>query len=166
VGADIDHQHPEAADDLCHWGTWVLSELGPGAAGFRFDAVKVSASTARLRVRPLTRPRQHIDSDFIARFVKHVRAETDKPKMFAVGEFWKDSLDDLNKYLDSLGTQVHTAGTRDGTRGAHARAVQHLRRAVALQLQAGRGLRRGLRPPQDLGQHGGEEPSCGCRVSS
>lgn len=25
--------------------------------------------------------------------------------MFAVGEFWKDSLGDINNYLDSLGTQ-------------------------------------------------------------
>lgn len=25
--------------------------------------------------------------------------------MFAVGEFWKDSLDDINAYLNKLGTQ-------------------------------------------------------------
>ena len=49
---------------------------------------------------------QHIDSAFISKFVKHVRKNTSKPKLFAVGEFWKDSIDDLEKYLDSLGTQV------------------------------------------------------------
>ncbi|KAJ6532771.1 alpha-amylase [Mycena vulgaris] len=58
-----------------------------GTAGFRFDAVK------------------HIDRSFIADFVKSVREETSKPKMFAVGEFWKDSITDLEQYLDSLGTQ-------------------------------------------------------------
>lgn len=88
MGADIDHHHPEASDDLCNWGTWIMKELGDGAAGFRFDAVK------------------HIDTAFISKFVKHIREHTGKPKLFAVGEFWKDSLDSLNKYLDSLGTQV------------------------------------------------------------
>lgn len=34
-----------------------------------------------------------------------MRSETDKPKLFAVGEFWKDSVGDLEKYLDELGTQ-------------------------------------------------------------
>jgi alpha-amylase len=48
---------------------------------------------------------QHIDTAFISKFVKHVRSESGKPKMFAVGEFWKDSVGDLEKYLDSLGTQ-------------------------------------------------------------
>ena len=42
MGADIDHDHPEAREDIINWGKWVLKELGPGAAGFRFDAVKVS----------------------------------------------------------------------------------------------------------------------------
>jgi len=36
---------------------------------------------------------------------KKTREETHKPKMFAVGEFWKDSLDDLEAYLGALGTQ-------------------------------------------------------------
>jgi alpha-amylase len=35
-----------------------------------------------------------------------VRAETNKPKMFAVGEYWHESLDALEAYLDGLGTQV------------------------------------------------------------
>ncbi|KAF8757223.1 Alpha amylase, catalytic domain [Rhizoctonia solani] len=85
MGADIDHRHPEAHDDLLAWGKWVIDEIG--AAGFRFDAIK------------------HIDDVFIAEFVKHVRAETHKSSMFAVGEFWKDSLEDINNYLNKLGTQ-------------------------------------------------------------
>ncbi|KAJ1304692.1 hypothetical protein OPQ81_005831 [Rhizoctonia solani] len=85
MGADVDHSHPEARNDLVAWGKWVIDEIG--AAGFRFDAVK------------------HIDNEFIAEFVRHVRGETHKPSMFAVGEFWKDSLDDINNYLNKLGTQ-------------------------------------------------------------
>ncbi|CAE6419588.1 unnamed protein product, partial [Rhizoctonia solani] len=85
MGADIDHRHPEARDDLLAWGKWIIDEIG--AAGFRFDAIK------------------HIDDIFIAEFIKHVRGETHKPSMFAVGEFWKDSLDDINNYLNKLGTQ-------------------------------------------------------------
>ncbi|KAF8217704.1 alpha-amylase [Mycena galopus ATCC 62051] len=85
MGADIDHSHPDVRADLINWGKWVTEELG--TAGFRFDAVK------------------HIDRSFIADFVKSVRAETNKPKMFAVGEFWKDSITDLEAYLDGLGTQ-------------------------------------------------------------
>lgn len=86
MGADIDHHHPDVCNDLLNWGTWILSQLGPGAAGFRFDAIK------------------HIDREFIATFVKHVRKGRDK--LFTVGEFWKDSVEDLEAYLDALGTQV------------------------------------------------------------
>jgi alpha-amylase len=92
VGADIDHKHPDVTSDLLNWGTWILSTLGDSAAGFRFDAIK------------------HIDRDFIATFVKHVRQETGRPN-FAVGEFWKDSTQDISRYLDGLGTQVLTTDT-------------------------------------------------------
>jgi alpha-amylase len=37
--------------------------------------------------------------------VKTARENSGIGKMFAVGEFWKDSLDDLEAYLGSLGTQ-------------------------------------------------------------
>ncbi|KAG9088120.1 hypothetical protein FRC07_012660 [Ceratobasidium sp. 392] len=39
MGADIDHHHPKVKDDLLAWGKWVIDEIG--AAGFRFDAIKV-----------------------------------------------------------------------------------------------------------------------------
>jgi alpha-amylase len=55
MGADIDHRHPEASDDLCNWGVWIMKELGDGAAGFRFDAVKV---------------RLHLESSNLSRRVK------------------------------------------------------------------------------------------------
>jgi len=68
--ADIDHAHGDVVNDLNSWGEWVIKETG--AAGFRFDAVK------------------HIDHNFIAQFVKHVREFSGKP-LFCVGEFWKGS---------------------------------------------------------------------------
>ncbi|KAG9102539.1 hypothetical protein FRC06_001813 [Ceratobasidium sp. 370] len=85
MGADIDHRHPEVKDDLLAWGKWVIDEIG--AAGFRFDAIK------------------HINEVFIGDFIKHVREQTKKPSMLAVGEFWKDSLGDIDAYLNNLGTQ-------------------------------------------------------------
>lgn len=45
------------------------------------------------------------DSMFIRDFVKHVREKSGKDSLFAVGEFWKDSLDSLNTYLDTFGNQ-------------------------------------------------------------
>ncbi|KAH8827374.1 putative alpha-amylase [Flagelloscypha sp. PMI_526] len=86
MGADLDHKHPEVREDVIEWGKWIIKETG--AAGFRFDAVK------------------HIDRDFIGDFVKTVRATTPgHAKLFAVGEFWKDSYESLEKYVTALGTQ-------------------------------------------------------------
>ncbi|CAG7850656.1 Alpha-amylase {ECO:0000269/PubMed:11997021, ECO:0000269/PubMed:12915728, ECO:0000269/PubMed:14632998}; AltName: Full=1,4-alpha-D-glucan glucanohydrolase; AltName: Full=BLA; Flags: Precursor [Serendipita indica DSM 11827] len=94
--------------DMLDWGTWVLKEVDPfefetshgtdekiktGAQGFRFDAIK------------------HISRDFIAKFVQHVRETSGSSHMFAVGEYWKDSIDDLDTYLSELGTQFSVFDT-------------------------------------------------------
>jgi alpha-amylase len=42
----------------------------------------------------------------MADFIKTTRSESGKPNLFAVGEFWKDSVDDLERYIEGLGTQV------------------------------------------------------------
>ena len=91
VGADIDQRHQDVVADLYNWGVWIHSTLGDSAAGFRFDAIK------------------HIDEDFITGFIKHVRQETGQPNLFAVGEFWSQSLEDICRYLDGFGTQVKVA---------------------------------------------------------
>lgn len=70
MGSDIDHHHPEVYEDFYKFGKWAVDELG--VTGFRFDAIK------------------HIDEKFIAKFVEETRKSTKKPKLFAVGEFWKD----------------------------------------------------------------------------
>ncbi|ORX40476.1 putative alpha-amylase [Kockovaella imperatae] len=84
--ADVDHSHPDVAQEYFNWGNWILKETG--AHGFRFDAVK------------------HISQQFIGDFVKKIRSqESGRTKAFCVGEFWKDSTDTLIAYLDGLGTQ-------------------------------------------------------------
>ena len=88
VGADVDQRHPDVKGNLLNWGTWIQSTLGDSAAGFRFDAIK------------------HIDESFIVEFIKYVRQETGQPNLFAVGEFWSDSIEDIFRYLDGFGTQV------------------------------------------------------------
>ncbi|KAG8823804.1 hypothetical protein FRC19_003107 [Serendipita sp. 401] len=91
MGADIDHKHPDVEKDLLEWGSWIIKEIG--CSGFRFDAIK------------------HIDREFIGKFVQHVRASSGRLKMFAVGEYWKDSLDDLDTYLTNLGYQFSVFDT-------------------------------------------------------
>ncbi|KAG8896076.1 hypothetical protein FRC01_012021, partial [Tulasnella sp. 417] len=96
-GADLDHSNPEVVKDLFDWGTWVVQETGH--VGFRFDAIK------------------HIDENFMAKFVAHIRENSGKDKLFCVGEFWKDrqvhhdTLDSLNAYLDRLGQQFSVFDT-------------------------------------------------------
>jgi len=83
--------HPDVQKDLLSWGEWVLKEVG--AQGFRFDAIK------------------HIDESFISKFVKNARNKSGYPKLFAVGEYWKDSVDDLDSYLSQFGTQFSVFDT-------------------------------------------------------
>ncbi|KAG9018168.1 hypothetical protein FRB90_012012 [Tulasnella sp. 427] len=91
MGADLDHSNTEVYKDLFDWGTWVVQETGH--VGFRFDAIK------------------HIDETFIAKFVAHIRENSGKDKLFCVGEFWKDSLESLNNYLDRLDQQFSVFDT-------------------------------------------------------
>ncbi|KAF8320734.1 putative alpha-amylase [Clavulina sp. PMI_390] len=85
MGADIDHHHPDVYSDFLAFGKWAVDEVG--VTGFRFDAIK------------------HIDEKFIGKFISETRNTTKKPKLFAVGEFWKNDLGELDEYLSTLGTQ-------------------------------------------------------------
>jgi alpha-amylase len=107
--ADIDHDHPDVEKELNDWGTWVLKETG--AAGFRFDAIKVCSFIPSSLPLYLIVSIQHIDRRFIGQFVKHVRKEMGNDKLFCVGEFWKDSLDSLSGYVDALDTQFSVFDT-------------------------------------------------------
>ncbi|KAK4702483.1 alpha-amylase, partial [Phenoliferia sp. Uapishka_3] len=83
--ADCDHSHPAVRDDMHAWGEWIVKETG--IEGFRFDAIK------------------HMDENFCAGFVNHVREKLNNEDMFCVGEFWKDSIESLTGYLDRFDTQ-------------------------------------------------------------
>lgn len=80
--ADLDYSHPEVAQDVLNWGEWVGKQIP--LKGMRFDAVK------------------HFSEDFLRRFVKMLD-DTYGEGWFFVGEFWKDSLDDMSRYLDRMG---------------------------------------------------------------
>ncbi|VBB78241.1 Putative Glycoside Hydrolase Family 13 [Podospora comata] len=78
MGSDINHEHPEVREDIMRWGSWLANEIP--IKGIRFDAVK------------------HFSEDFLREFIKNMDKEFG-PGWFFVGEFWKDSLQDMNDYL-------------------------------------------------------------------
>lgn len=96
MGADVDHDHPDVQADMKKWGAWVSRQLH--LSGFRFDAIK------------------HFSEDFLRDFIDHVQKAHSKEHpdlsggedgpgrdLFCVGEFWKDSLEDMVGYLDRMG---------------------------------------------------------------
>ena len=80
--ADLDYDHPEVEADVLNWGKWLSKEIT--LKGIRFDAVK------------------HFSEDFLRKFITQMDEEFG-PGWFFVGEFWKDSLDDMTKYLERMG---------------------------------------------------------------
>lgn len=84
MGSDLDYAHPEVVSDVLNWGKWLAREIpGGGLKGIRFDAVK------------------HYSEEFLRRFI-HELDTTYGEGWFFVGEFWKDSLDDMRRYLDRM----------------------------------------------------------------
>ncbi|KAK4213635.1 glycoside hydrolase superfamily [Rhypophila decipiens] len=83
MGSDLDYSHPEVTSDVLAWGKWLAQELPGGLKGIRFDAIK------------------HYSEDFLRRFI-HELDTTYGEGWFFVGEFWKDSLQDMTNYLDRM----------------------------------------------------------------
>ncbi|KAJ3147312.1 hypothetical protein HDU89_005662 [Geranomyces variabilis] len=82
MGADIDTDHPEVINELQKWVVWIVKELD--LSGLRLDAVK------------------HIDARFMANLLEHARKNTAPGEnFFAVAEYWKNSMSDLEDYLDA-----------------------------------------------------------------
>ncbi|KAJ2906954.1 alpha amylase [Zalerion maritima] len=81
MGSDLDYDHPEVSDDVITWGKWISKEIP--LKGIRFDAIK------------------HYSAAFLRQFVTSLEEEYGTGWFF-VGEFWKDSLQDLLKYLDIM----------------------------------------------------------------
>ena len=82
MGSDLDYSHPEVEADVLAWGKW-LADTVP-LHGVRFDAIK------------------HYSEDFLRKFITEMD-ETYGEGWFFVGEFWKDSLDDMTRYLGRMG---------------------------------------------------------------
>ncbi len=104
MGADLDLNHPEVFDELVRWGKWYLSTTG--VDGFRLDAVK------------------HITFPKLLDWLLEMRKHTDK-ELFAVGEYWNQSLPALIYFLDKtacnmrlfdvpLHYNLHKASTSNG----------------------------------------------------
>ena len=81
MGSDLNYSHPEVEQDVLAWAKWLASEVP--LQGVRFDAIK------------------HYSGTFLQKFIKELDNSYGKGWFF-VGEFWKDSLDDMRKYLDRM----------------------------------------------------------------
>lgn len=82
MNADVDFSHPDVKNEVIKWGKWVVKELG--VDGFRMDAVK------------------HINDYFIRDFLTEMRKEYGE-EFYSVGEYWKNSLEELQNYLNNVG---------------------------------------------------------------
>ena len=81
MGLDLAYDLPEVEAVVLAWGKWLADTLP--LRGIRFDAIK------------------HFSADFLEKFVKQMDEKYGKGWFF-VGEFWKDSLEDMHSYLDRM----------------------------------------------------------------
>ncbi|KLO17207.1 glycoside hydrolase family 13 protein [Schizopora paradoxa] len=86
LGCDIDHTQPDVKEDLLRWGEWILEQTG--GAGFRFDAMK------------------HFDRRFLAEFIERCRRSLGSRDMFAVSEYWSDSISKVEHYIKQIRGQT------------------------------------------------------------
>ncbi|KAK7222800.1 hypothetical protein V2G26_010803 [Clonostachys chloroleuca] len=82
MGSDLDYSHPEVEADVLAWGKWIAETIP--LKGMRFDAIK------------------HYSEEFLRKFITNMD-ESFGRNWFFVGEFWKDSLDDMKNYLERMG---------------------------------------------------------------
>ena len=87
MGADVDHYHPDVKADLMRWGEWFIQTTKLN--GFRLDAVK------------------HIPASFYVDWLREMRAKFPERKLFAVGEYWTGSFEEINKYLIATDGAMH-----------------------------------------------------------
>ncbi|KAG0354879.1 glucan 1,4-alpha-maltohexaosidase precursor [Gamsiella multidivaricata] len=78
---NIDYKHPDVVAETERWAMWCVNEFG--IDGLRIDALK------------------HISAGFIAHLLDHVRKESNNPDFFAVGEYWKQDVNDLDSHLET-----------------------------------------------------------------
>ncbi len=114
MGADVDQYHPDVRAEELAWGKWFIDTTNVN--GFRLDAVK------------------HMPYSFYVYWFKELREHFKDREIFAVGEYWSGSMDDLRKYIDTtkgtmrlfdvpLHYKLHAASKQ----GRDFRSVQNLR---------------------------------------
>jgi len=81
MGSDLDYDHPEVESDVIAWGKWLAQEVP--LQGIRFDAIK------------------HYSVEFLRKFITALDEKYGQGWFF-VGEFWKDSLQDMLDYLGKM----------------------------------------------------------------
>ncbi|HEY6877648.1 MAG TPA: alpha-amylase [Polyangiales bacterium] len=82
MGCDVDVYHEQVRAELFAFGRWFVDTTQ--VDGFRLDALK------------------HIPATFLKDWLNHLRAHFGGREMFAVGEYWTPSLDELKAYLDKI----------------------------------------------------------------
>jgi alpha-amylase len=80
MGADVDQYHEDVRREEFEWGKWFIETTNIN--GFRLDAVK------------------HMPSSFYVDWFAKLRAHFKDREIFAVGEYWSGSMDDLRRYID------------------------------------------------------------------
>lgn len=85
MGADVDFNVPEVVEELDRWGRWYLDFTGVDS--LRLDAVK------------------HVSYAFFPRWLDMLRRYKNQ-ELFAVGEYWRDSLEELLDYLNHCGRSM------------------------------------------------------------
>ncbi|KAJ9073924.1 hypothetical protein DSO57_1011377 [Entomophthora muscae] len=86
LGADVDLRHPDVQKDIEDWSFWMIKTLN--LTGFRFDAAK------------------HMDRGFVKSLLGKIRSQAD-PSFFAVAEYWKNYVPDLDGYVRNLEGATH-----------------------------------------------------------
>ena len=80
MGAEVDQYHPDVRKEELEWAKWFVETTNIN--GFRLDAVK------------------HISSSFYVDFFKQLREHFKDREIFAVGEYWSGSMDEVRGYID------------------------------------------------------------------
>jgi alpha-amylase len=82
---DIEFRNPAIRQELMRWGIWYLRTTG--VEGFRLDGLK------------------HIAPDFFCAWLDCMQVSFDK-NFFAMGEYWKNDVDELTTYLDTVSHRI------------------------------------------------------------
>ena len=82
---DIEFRNPYVKEELKRWGQWYVQTTD--IDGFRLDALK------------------HINPAFFPEWLDHMESHFNK-KFFCIGEYWKNDVNVLLKYLDATGGKI------------------------------------------------------------